>query len=371
MDNLKIATPTQKNNTQRDRNGKIELLRFLFCISIVLYHSKLVMNDGVSRIMFSGRLGVEFFFLVSGYLMAVSAEKALQRTSSFHIIYESEQFIYRKFKSLYPMVPIAVTINVVLPGILNGRTLHTILNSMINRLPCLFLIQQTGIKVDTVLGLWYLSSMLLAMAILYPLLLRYHNYMRRIGCILIGVIALGYLMQTTNNIGVSSKISFRMIWNYNLRAIAILCFGIFTRELSKYLYSIAFNRNGRIVLALTEFILYFITFIYMMFIKGSKYDFFMIFVLLGAVTISFSEVAAFSSFFNNKFCYSLGKISLYVYLAHPAVAIDFTPLLGIDSSNKIRLIVYCILSAFSTIILFFVSHTFSRYLPKIKKLLID
>ena len=39
-------------------------------MTVLIFHGKEVMADGKIRIMFSGRLGVEFFFIVSGYLMA-------------------------------------------------------------------------------------------------------------------------------------------------------------------------------------------------------------------------------------------------------------------------------------------------------------
>ncbi len=51
------------------RNGKIELMRFVFCISILLYHinsdlwdGKKLLSDNISFFA-HGRTGVEFFFL--------------------------------------------------------------------------------------------------------------------------------------------------------------------------------------------------------------------------------------------------------------------------------------------------------------------
>ena len=88
------------------RNGKIEFLRFVFCCVVMIFHGKSCMNDGTIEIMFSGRLGVEFFFLVSGFLMAVSLER-VTCFSELSVAKETGRFIVKKAKSLYPMVVIA------------------------------------------------------------------------------------------------------------------------------------------------------------------------------------------------------------------------------------------------------------------------
>ena len=89
------------------RNGKIEFLRFVFCLIVMIFHGKNVMDDGEIRIMFSGRLGVEFFFLVSGYLMAVSLAKIHSQNTPVCVATETGHFLLKKLKSLYPMVVIA------------------------------------------------------------------------------------------------------------------------------------------------------------------------------------------------------------------------------------------------------------------------
>ncbi len=78
---------TKKHNSahpaRSGRNGNIDLMRFVFCLIIILYqiNNRLDLNPpfGLSEKYFSfcgeGRIGVEFFFIVSGYLLAVTAKK--------------------------------------------------------------------------------------------------------------------------------------------------------------------------------------------------------------------------------------------------------------------------------------------------------
>ena len=64
------------------RNGKIEFFRFFFSIAVLLFHlEKYILGEskcggdiGLSLFV-HGAMGVEFFFLVSGFLMAKSAQK--------------------------------------------------------------------------------------------------------------------------------------------------------------------------------------------------------------------------------------------------------------------------------------------------------
>lgn len=102
----------QKNK----RNGKIELLRFIFCIFILFYHIGLpiygrsdtpIIGDHIT--FFSkGYLGVEFFFLVTGFLMARSAHKT-NRTSNNSVGTDSLRFMKKKIWSIFPYHLVAFT----------------------------------------------------------------------------------------------------------------------------------------------------------------------------------------------------------------------------------------------------------------------
>ncbi len=64
------------------KNGKIELLRFIFCITIILFHCSRTLGfhhldvGGLHiPVLRRGYYGVEFFFITSGFLMARSIHK--------------------------------------------------------------------------------------------------------------------------------------------------------------------------------------------------------------------------------------------------------------------------------------------------------
>ena len=64
------------------RNGFIDIMKMIFCMGVILNHLNTVsissqMNSIVMRY---GFLGVEFFFIVSGYLMAKNAARTFNHT---------------------------------------------------------------------------------------------------------------------------------------------------------------------------------------------------------------------------------------------------------------------------------------------------
>ena len=65
---------------EKRKNGKIELIRFIFTMFIVFYHCqrhylKGVLYAGHFTFFARGYIGVEFFFLVTGFFMARTAYK--------------------------------------------------------------------------------------------------------------------------------------------------------------------------------------------------------------------------------------------------------------------------------------------------------
>lgn len=85
-----------ENEVKKKHNGIISFWKFMFCIMIVIFHVTCNMySEG--KLMQNGRIGVEFFFLVSGYLMA---KKALNRKKQkISIAQETVQYIWKKFHS--------------------------------------------------------------------------------------------------------------------------------------------------------------------------------------------------------------------------------------------------------------------------------
>lgn len=121
----------------KQRNGKIEFMRFIFCITVILFHigkKYFGLDYQVNRFLSCfrhGDLGVEFFFLVSGYLFAAACVK--KRGQEEPLGKSTLLYIYHKWISFYPQYLIAFCAVSALPEELRpvyarncpgGRDLH-------------------------------------------------------------------------------------------------------------------------------------------------------------------------------------------------------------------------------------------------------
>ena len=88
------------------RNGEIDLLKFLFSLMIVIYHTKNFTEYYGQNLFMQGSIGVSFFFLVSGYLLAYSTGK-IQLESKDAVGPQAVKFVERKIKGLLPNVYVA------------------------------------------------------------------------------------------------------------------------------------------------------------------------------------------------------------------------------------------------------------------------
>ena len=174
----------------KTRNGEIDFLRFVFILLIVMLH----LTEGIFP---QGNISVEFFFTLSGFLMARHAERiAEQRSLSLDSVAdETWAYIKGKFQSFYRYYFAAFVLVVLHNCILLKKGFLTIIKNLFGSIPTLTL-TFFFLNYDTVSfevgASWYLSAMLIAMFILYPILLKNYRFAVKIVFPLIAVLLLGY-----------------------------------------------------------------------------------------------------------------------------------------------------------------------------------
>lgn len=81
------------------RNGFVDFLKFVFAI-IILFHHSVELFRGSNTYFISGYIAVEFYFMVSGYLLAKKSECSLTSDNCSKSIYdENIKAFIRKVKS--------------------------------------------------------------------------------------------------------------------------------------------------------------------------------------------------------------------------------------------------------------------------------
>ena len=340
-----------RENTRR--NGKIEFLRFIFALMVVFSHSGSFMGE--YTIFAGGSLGVEFFFFVSGFLMMATIEKLNQVSQPQNIGKETGQFIIKKWKLIFPEALITFLIGFVITALAENLTLREMVLWFIDTVWNVLFVTMTGLGrrgINPVV--WYISAMLISMAILYPLLRKYRDMMLWIVIPLTSLCIFGYFYQ---NYGAPRSPTIWLGWTYKgvLRAFAELGIGCLLYYLSKYIRNIGFNKKGRYLITITETLLYLGVLTYMYVLDVSVCDYFFIVLLAAAVALTFSGIGIDAEFYNNKLAMWLGKFSIPLYLSHSFYATYFSFFVPEGISHGVKLLIYLGMSFATALMVMYVT----------------
>ena len=307
------------------RNGEIDCLRIIFAVLVVLVH----FDDNFKLGLFAnGAIAVEFFFVVSGFLMArhVSLRNITGKDLGF-IADETWRYLLNKTRSFYPYYLTAIFLQVIIRYIIVNHTgIPEIGYGFLRSIPTFTLTfmglgRLAGLDVG---GSWYLSAMLIAIFLLYPLLLRHYKFTVEIVFPFLAVFILGYLIVTNKTI--LNWYAWSGLAYYGvLRAVSEMALGGSLFQLSVIIASrrprILCSERPLMKMAVTLFkaFCYAVVFVFAHgFVLGEafKTEFSLhalLFCSLG-ILLSFSNVGFCIP--DNKVTRYLGKISLPIYIFH-------------------------------------------------------
>lgn len=300
----------------KKRNGKIEILRFVFAVMIVLNHSRYAVGDENCRFL-GCSFAAEFFFLLSGYLMMHTVSR-ISSPPDGHLGRETRDFVLKKARSMWPEALIAWIINscIYYRAYMYGQGLTQVVDFLkINIWELLFL-GHTGLNSDAVnSAIWFVSSMLLCMAFMYPLLRRHTDLMSRVIFPLVAVFIMGYFAYSGSTLRDPSK---WMGWTYkgNLRAVALLGIGVAAYPVAQRLRGLTLTRLGKISLTCVEPLLYLSVIYYMCSQKASLKDYYYILILTLALIVTFSGQTYSEGKLDHAFARFLGRFSVPLYFGH-------------------------------------------------------
>ena len=111
------------NASGTGKNGRIELLRFVFALFILFFHihKRFATEAGDAGLFFRffhhGYIGVEFFFLVSGFLLAAAASRQIGKENG-SIGAETVRVTFSRIKKVFPYHLFALIVTMVVNVIL-------------------------------------------------------------------------------------------------------------------------------------------------------------------------------------------------------------------------------------------------------------
>ena len=306
---------------KQQKNGKIELLRFLFSIGILCLHIQKYISGGASRKtgvhfspFYAGSMGVEFFFILSGFLMAASVCFAADRQREVPLGSATFHFIKNKFVSLMPMRLVVFVLLFAATVFSKSWNIATSIKKLISCIPGFLLVQMSGLGVQYINHIeWYLSAMLISMLMVYPLLRKNFDVFSKIVAPLVSVLILGYMYQTygrLTNVTAWEGLCYRSM----LRSIAELCLGVVCFAICQYLKDAKLSTLQKLAFTCFEILCWIVVFTMMMLTLSRKYEFYILIFIAIGVVCSFSNLSYGAQLFHNKFCFYLGKLSLPIYL---------------------------------------------------------
>lgn len=328
------------------RNGKIDFMKFVFAVVIVLHHGVQKVLDIKNPQFIGGSFAVEFFFIVSGYLLMAGIQRLPERTQPLGM--ETGKFMLRKFKGFYPEVAVAFIIGFAVEFVLGDKSVLALLAGSFQNA---FLMNMTGISVLNTHGeLWYISSMLLCMMIMYPLIRKYPHMMTNVVLPLAAVLIMGYFCGNETNPRNPLK-WMGFTYKGNLRAFAEIGIGVCLYPLVQRMKTVNFSKVSRILLTVVEWGCYIAVLEYMRLEKATRNDYFFLAVYIVAILISFSQQGIDAGWFQKPFFSFLGKVSFPLYLAHNCWAKNINEFLPAGFSNKKRFVIYLGVSAVATLVI--------------------
>lgn len=295
------------------RNGEIDLLRLIFSIIILIYHWNAVFDFGIFE---NGYIGVEFFFLVSGYLMAANAKKSKKSERKISSI--TWNYIINKVKKFFPYYCFILIFQLVLKTILTGGGIKSIVLNLVVSIPTFtltFMGSNNNYVTMYVGNTWFLSALIIATFILYPLLLKSYDSCTKIAFPIIALFGIGYLYCSY------SSISDWNTWNgfcYTgiIRAISELALGASLCELSTFLRDryrrISFRK--KLLFSFVKIACYSVVIGFAMGVGSAQEDIHaMLFCAIGIV-LTFSGITL--TIPSNQVTLYFGRISLPIFIFH-------------------------------------------------------
>lgn len=305
--------------TKPVRNGQIDFWRFFGILMIVIGHSNKLLADPPLADVFA--VWVDFFFIVTGYFTAVAIAKAATPCDMNTLGTETVAFTLKKVKSFYLFFLFACLAALGAKTVLYGAE-EVFLNwKLFGAINDLTLIYATGIpSMGMTVGEWYLSAMVLALAVLYPLARRYPDLFQNVLAPLAAVFLYGIMLHNEGILtdpgtwyGIGLKGFVRAIAGTSLGFVAHrLASGI---EQSPY-----FDRRvGKVLITVADVLAIPFALLLMLLRIDAAYSSAIIFFLFAGVVTSLSGKSLFTRLFSNRLCVFLGKLGLPAFLCQGAI----------------------------------------------------
>lgn len=348
------------------KNNSINFWRFVFTISIVVFHFSVTYEEfniklGTEENGNGWRLAVEFFFIVSGFLMAHKCE------NSELTAWEYTKHRFKRFFPAFFLMTVVMAVFWIIELELKGEEMWIYILNLSDEL---LLMQGTALNYVNNNGpAWYISSLIICGYFLFWLLRRYKEKFAHFGAPLICLIVYSYMnkdfgclcgniTEFTKTTGISIAL---------LRGFGGISAGILSYELYKHLKKIELTKFGTAVARIGEYAGFIIMLWYTFFYGSTQMDFIFLMFFVICTALAFSREKK-NPVLNNKIVDYLAKISFSIYLTHIFVLRIFEyHFYSQEDYGERMLLKYVLISIASGAVCEFISSNAAKLLGKLSK----
>lgn len=305
----------QDNQWIQNRNGLVEMMRFFVCVGVVLMHSH-VLNPKHQNIATGGALGVDFFFVLSGFLM--TRYVYLYSREQMGTGEQTARFIWKKVTTIFPVHAISFLFAFLVREFCDGVGLLTFVKDLVCSIWEVLMLRTfiSGGTYPRNDPSWYVSMMIIVMLVIFPIIIKYyHEFVYILAPLLFIFIGEWYCVVRGGSL-ISAQKYLWFVPTHFFRAVMGLSFGTICFEAARNIQNSVINQKKKYLLTVIEILAYLFVFIEIW--KRPKEYFDLIFVLAAgvAITLTFSGKTALAGRFDKKICYKLGHYSLFLFYNH-------------------------------------------------------
>ena len=288
----------------------MEFYRFFFVCVIYILHIRNYDELGAYDNVFAGGyLAVEFFFILSGFLMAKKCQKEQENAQKDAIPeFQSVKFFASRYKRLMPQYLISIVVLLVANSFIfeNYNIKKTAIDSFSEIIGCsIFWRSIWAVN----LHLWFVSGLIWAGALVYYLMLKHKNFSI---CVLFPFslpLFIGCMYLFVGNIDITPASDIPMLAFF--RAFVEIGFGCVLYNIYEYIRNKKFNP---VVMTLVEIALFAIIVLIMWKTSHTQTDFIAVLLIGAFVLVTMLDRGYLSKLLNNRVSGLLGELSYPMYL---------------------------------------------------------
>lgn len=347
-------------NIKPRKNYEIELYRFVMILGVALFH---FYEDCSSRIYVRGYLGVDFFFVVSGYFLMIHFMRHYNAEES--ATKQAVEYIADKFKKLYPPYFIALVLMTLIVWVHDGADpINLFLITWVSKWQY-FLLHSVGAPtVSLIRSTWFMSPLFLISFFLYFCLCHKKDLWVGLSPI-ITILTMAFLAQKYGILTIQFTYNGFLVGGI-LRGLPEMTLGVFLAYLIEEHYKKNVREYKLWVSILVRLLCYGMLF-YIMVVSSMDIEDFSIFIpTCILIMYSFLHPIPMPSIVEGVCCY-FGKISYWIYLIHVIVGYVLKEYFMHWTMNR-RMVVYFVVTVAVAAFLDFVYSHFTKFCASHRKM---